>query len=69
MKSISKIASPCISVCKLENGHCVGCGRSQDEIREWFYVNDQRKKEIRDQSAERIPSRMRRVRRNNDCTG
>ena len=26
------IESPCVKICKLENGVCIGCGRTQDEI-------------------------------------
>jgi predicted Fe-S protein YdhL (DUF1289 family) len=38
--------SPCIKVCKLQNNVCVGCKRTQDEIREWFYADDKRKQQI-----------------------
>ena len=46
VKSTSKVESPCIKVCVIEEGYCIGCGRTQDEIREWFYANDDRKLEI-----------------------
>ena len=69
VKSISKIPSPCVKVCQIEDDHCEGCGRSSNEIREWFYCDDQRKQEILEQSGKRIPDRMRGVRIDNDCTG
>lgn len=52
-------SSPCIKICSLENGYCIGCGRSQDEIREWFIATDERKKEIKERIArDGIPNRM-----------
>ena len=40
--------SPCIKLCKIENGICTGCKRTQDEVREWFYANNERKQQILD---------------------
>lgn len=38
-----KISTPCIRKCKLINDYCVGCGRSWQQIRDWFsYKEDQR---------------------------
>jgi predicted Fe-S protein YdhL (DUF1289 family) len=42
------MSSPCIKLCRLVNGVCIGCKRTQDEIREWFYADDKRKLEILD---------------------
>jgi predicted Fe-S protein YdhL (DUF1289 family) len=68
-KSISKIASPCVRVCKIEYDHCIGCGRTSEDIKEWFYADDHRKQEILKKSGKRISNRMRGVRRGDDCTG
>ena len=40
--------SLCTKVCAYEEGTsvCRGCGRTSDEITEWFYASDDRKKEI-----------------------
>ena len=39
----AKISTPCTRKCKLINDHCVGCGRSWQQIRDWsFYNEDQR---------------------------
>ena len=46
VKSTSEVESPCINVCIIEDGYCIGCGRTQDEIGEWFYADDDRKLEI-----------------------
>ena len=31
----SSISSPCVSICEVEQGRCIGCGRSETEISEW----------------------------------
>lgn len=41
-----EVESPCIAVCKIINGMCIGCYRTEDQIREWFYATDERKQEI-----------------------
>ena len=46
VKSTSNVPSPCIKVCWIEEGYCTGCGRTQDEIVEWYYADDDRKLEI-----------------------
>ena len=40
------IKSPCVKICKLENGICIGCGRTQDEIREWAIMTEIQREEI-----------------------
>ena len=35
VKSISKVVSPCIKICTLQDDFCIGCGRSTQEIAEW----------------------------------
>ena len=40
------IKSPCVKICNLENGICIGCGRTQDEIREWVLMTDIQREEI-----------------------
>ena len=40
------IKSPCVKICNLENGICTGCGRTQDEIREWVIMTDIQREEI-----------------------
>jgi len=41
-----EVQSPCIKICTIEEQVCIGCNRTQDEIREWFYANNDRKREI-----------------------
>lgn len=40
--------SICIKVCEYEETgkYCKGCNRSAEEIEEWFYASQDRKKEI-----------------------
>lgn len=30
-----KISSPCVQVCRLQEGVCTGCGRTKNQIKEW----------------------------------
>ncbi len=40
------IKSPCVKICTLENGVCIGCRRTQDEIREWVIMTDNQREKI-----------------------
>ena len=40
------VASPCINVCKMEDGFCAGCFRTLDEITRWANVGDDGKRLI-----------------------
>ena len=44
----TSIASPCISVCQLDNatGLCLGCFRNVDEIREWPIMTAEEKTQV-----------------------
>ena len=57
VKSISKVVSPCINICTLQDDFCIGCGRTTQEIAEWAKSTIKRKKEI----LERLPDRLRRM--------
>jgi hypothetical protein len=47
-------ASPCISVCLLdEDDICLGCYRSADEITDWFMASPQQKRDMLLRAAER----------------
>ena len=34
------IESPCVKICELVDKVCIGCGRTQDEIRDWVTMTD-----------------------------
>ena len=43
----NKIKNPCIHVCtKDENGICLSCYRSKEEIRDWYHSNDEQKQDV-----------------------
>lgn len=48
------VESPCISVCQMdENGYCIGCGRTIDEIRGWKRSSDDEKRAVLARAVER----------------
>ena len=45
--------TPCVGKCKLDqNGICIGCGRSVQEIAEWINMTDQERQLIMDRLNE-----------------
>ena len=38
--------SPCIKVCKLQAGICIGCRRTQEEIASWIKFSDSEKRAV-----------------------
>ena len=42
------VASPCINVCRMHepSGHCLGCGRTLDEIALWSVLDDDDKRAV-----------------------
>ena len=50
------IKSPCVKICKLENGVCIGCGRTQDEIREWVIMTDNQREVIMERLKTNFPN-------------
>jgi predicted Fe-S protein YdhL (DUF1289 family) len=56
--SVAKAAveSPCINICKMEAGLCIGCRRTLDEIARWANVDDDGKRLILAAVAQRRSS-------------
>ena len=50
------IRSPCVKICSLEDGVCIGCGRTQDEIREWVIMTDNQREEIMERLKTTFPN-------------
>ena len=49
-----KIKSPCIQVCKYDkNDICQGCYRAMDEITNWIFMSDKKKREVLKRVEER----------------
>jgi predicted Fe-S protein YdhL (DUF1289 family) len=42
----SSIESPCISICRYEDEVCVGCGRTVDEVVNWYDMTDNEKQAV-----------------------
>jgi len=48
------IPSPCIDRCFTNGNFCPSCGRTNDEVEEWFYANDERKEIILRECVKRL---------------
>ena len=40
------IESPCIGVCTLVDGACVGCYRTSEQVSDWLYYTDKERNKI-----------------------
>ena len=38
--------TPCVSICKILEGKCVGCGRTLEEIAKWRSYSDEERLDI-----------------------
>jgi predicted Fe-S protein YdhL (DUF1289 family) len=56
---MTRASSPCIRVCTLdpETGLCEGCGRTREEIGQWFRLTEEERLRIMAQ----LPERMRKA--------
>jgi len=43
---MEEIKSPCVSICALHDGICQGCGRTQEEISEWWDMTNAEKQQV-----------------------
>lgn len=43
--------TPCIKLCKLENGRCRGCFRTLEQIKLWSQLTDKEQKQIIDENS------------------
>ncbi len=49
-----KAKNPCISVCKLKDDICIGCGRSRDEMKAWKGMKNKERSAVNELAAERL---------------
>jgi predicted Fe-S protein YdhL (DUF1289 family) len=49
----TEIKSPCIAVCRVKSGICIGCFRTAREITEWWDATSERKYQIVKDAAQR----------------
>ncbi len=40
------IESPCIGVCTVIDNKCIGCLRTNEEIKNWLYFSEKKRKKI-----------------------
>jgi predicted Fe-S protein YdhL (DUF1289 family) len=45
-KKLGTVPSPCIKVCRIDDGLCVGCKRTLDEIRDWMILSDYEQRKL-----------------------
>ncbi len=48
------IESPCIGVCTIINGKCIGCRRTSDEISNWLFYEDIQRKNVTERCLKEI---------------
>ncbi len=50
-----EIETPCVAICRTDSeGVCIGCGRTQKEIAEWWDYTDSERKTIIDRLQKEI---------------
>jgi len=53
MDTAAKISTPCIRVCKLVNDVCFACQRTKQEIFNWSFYSEEKRKQIMETLYER----------------
>ena len=43
---VGQVPSPCVLICRIEDGECVGCKRTIDEIRDWIILSEYEQKKL-----------------------
>ena len=49
-----KAKNPCVSLCKVKDGICIGCGRSRDEMKAWKGLKNKERKAVNAMAAVRL---------------
>jgi predicted Fe-S protein YdhL (DUF1289 family) len=49
-----KAKNPCISICKLKDDVCIGCGRSREEMKTWKRMKPKERKAVNEMAALRL---------------
>lgn len=47
------VESPCVKLCRIDSGICVGCKRTTAELTDWYKLSDLQKVEILDKIKQR----------------
>jgi predicted Fe-S protein YdhL (DUF1289 family) len=48
-----KMQTPCEKICVMENGYCLGCNRTQEEIANWSNYTDNERERIMEELFDR----------------
>jgi len=48
-----KIESPCIGICRIKSGVCIGCFRTAKEVTKWWDASLEEKKQIVENAMKR----------------
>lgn len=49
-----KAKNPCVSLCKVKDDICIGCGRSRDEMKAWKGLKNKERKAVNVLAAARL---------------
>ena len=52
----NKVLSPCIDRCFTNGTNCTSCGRTNDEVQEWFDASEEQRKIILEKCVKRLDS-------------
>ena len=43
---VGQVPSPCVLICRIADGECVGCKRTIDAIRDWIIMSEYEQKKL-----------------------
>jgi len=49
----NEVKSPCVAICRVKSGLCIGCFRTAKEITEWWDATPERKAQIVQDASQR----------------
>lgn len=49
-----KAKNPCVSICRVEDDICIGCGRSRDEMKAWKGMKNKERRAVNEMAAIRL---------------
>ena len=49
-----KAKNPCVSLCKVKDDICIGCGRSRDEMKAWKGMKNKERRAVNEMAAIRL---------------
>ena len=49
-----KAKNPCVSICKVKDDICIGCGRSRDEMKAWKSMKNKERRAVNEMAGARL---------------